>query len=583
MRFVFMCATTLAAIFVLAKRRLAARRLQSGEGQGKGQGGAQGKRQVDLIEMEIAQTFIMNKPTVATADVDEQSLFSGVVSFSSQTFAAYRALESRDPDGLFFDPLAERLAGVKAMQEVAERGAEAVARFAVRTRWVDDALRSAIKRTMDEPTTSPAISEEKKRRQSKLLDAIAEELSAVSIADENGDGNKNGAADFSTSGESDAAASQSDEMMAAVESDVATVSESKANGKQCDQEGEDDGSSRRKDKRPVTTSASNEESSSAQTYDPRTSNGVVHLSDMSGNQIGFQGDVAGNGDAVRDADMHPAASVAAALEPERANSLGQKRNGMVGIPTIPSIPGVVEEDISQWYSAGVGIPTEYHPSESGLMRGQLECQVVILGAGMDARAWRLLGQATSANSPKASVIFEVDRADVIRAKEVILAKIAAEGKLPVLQLAEQRVAVAADLQSDNWYAALRSAGFEVGKPTVWLMEGLLMYLKEDSVLVMMNLITMASSPGSSIVTTGVSWEAVKKGKASSHGLMREWKWGCDNPEAFFSSLGWRIVDASDPYTSGLQWGRSVVSRRNRQGRPAEPGKPKGVWYIYAML
>ena len=41
--------------------------------------------------------------------------------------------------------------------------------------------------------------------------------------------------------------------------------------------------------------------------------------------------------------------------------------------------------------------------------------------------------------------------------------------------------VAADLSSPAWADALRAAGFDPHKPTVWVAEGLLMYLQAEAV------------------------------------------------------------------------------------------------------
>eukprot|EP00850_Spirogloea_muscicola_P000159 SM000001S04561 [mRNA] locus=s1:920952:925179:- [translate_table: standard] len=69
-----------------------------------------------------------------------------VVSFSSQTIAAYRAAESERPDALFRDPLAAPLAGPVALARQRARAAAGYdpARFALRTKWIDDALLQAL-------------------------------------------------------------------------------------------------------------------------------------------------------------------------------------------------------------------------------------------------------------------------------------------------------------------------------------------------------------------------------------------------------------------------------------------------------
>jgi methyltransferase (TIGR00027 family) len=88
-------------------------------------------------------------------------------------------------------------------------------------------------------------------------------------------------------------------------------------------------------------------------------------------------------------------------------------------------------------------------------------QVVILAAGLDARAWRLPWVADT-------VVFEIDQPKVLQFKAETLREHGA-------QPAARDVAVPVDLRQD-WPTALRDAGFDAPAPTAWLAEGLLPYL-----------------------------------------------------------------------------------------------------------
>ncbi|MFD9597106.1 class I SAM-dependent methyltransferase [Kitasatospora sp. NPDC059973] len=88
-------------------------------------------------------------------------------------------------------------------------------------------------------------------------------------------------------------------------------------------------------------------------------------------------------------------------------------------------------------------------------------QVVLLGAGLDARAFRL-------DWPPGCVVFEIDRPGVLAFKHRVL-----DGLSAVPRAA--RVPVPADLRAD-WVGALTGAGFDPAAPSVWLAEGLLFYL-----------------------------------------------------------------------------------------------------------
>ncbi|MEV0122131.1 class I SAM-dependent methyltransferase [Streptomyces sp. NPDC050703] len=88
-------------------------------------------------------------------------------------------------------------------------------------------------------------------------------------------------------------------------------------------------------------------------------------------------------------------------------------------------------------------------------------QIVLLGAGLDSRAFRL-------DWPAGCVIFEVDQGDVLTFKHTVLDGLSARPRAA-------RTTVPADLRGD-WAGALADAGFDTRAPSVWLAEGLLFYL-----------------------------------------------------------------------------------------------------------
>ncbi|MGW6292544.1 class I SAM-dependent methyltransferase [Streptomyces sp. NPDC055058] len=94
-------------------------------------------------------------------------------------------------------------------------------------------------------------------------------------------------------------------------------------------------------------------------------------------------------------------------------------------------------------------------------------QVVLLGAGLDTRAFRL-------DWPAGCSVFEVDRASVLAFKQHVLTHLSPTRNLAAIPKAK-RVLVPVDLRAD-WAGALTAAGFDPGAPSVWLAEGLLFYL-----------------------------------------------------------------------------------------------------------
>lgn len=110
-------------------------------------------------------------------------------------------------------------------------------------------------------------------------------------------------------------------------------------------------------------------------------------------------------------------------------------------------------------------------------------QVVILAAGLDARAWRLPWVTDT-------VIYELDLPKVLEFKSQTLA---AAGAQP----AARYVPVAVDLR-DDWTQALAAAGFDHTEPTAWSAEGLLPYLSSDAQDVLFERIALYSARGSRV-------------------------------------------------------------------------------------
>ncbi|MFC4034767.1 SAM-dependent methyltransferase [Streptomyces polygonati] len=88
-------------------------------------------------------------------------------------------------------------------------------------------------------------------------------------------------------------------------------------------------------------------------------------------------------------------------------------------------------------------------------------QVVLLGAGLDSRAYRL-------DWPAGCSVYEIDSEEVLTFKRGVLGGMGAAPRAT-------RIPVAADLRTD-WAAALIGAGFDPATASTWLAEGLLLYL-----------------------------------------------------------------------------------------------------------
>ncbi|WP_405676146.1 class I SAM-dependent methyltransferase [Streptomyces sp. NBC_01511] len=110
-------------------------------------------------------------------------------------------------------------------------------------------------------------------------------------------------------------------------------------------------------------------------------------------------------------------------------------------------------------------------------------QVVLLGAGLDSRAFRL-------DWPTGRVIFEIDQEEVLAFKHQVLGGLSATPKAA-------RVTVPIDLRAD-WAGALTGAGFDPAAPTVWLAEGLLFYLPGTAETYLIDTVHRLSAGGSAL-------------------------------------------------------------------------------------
>lgn len=108
-------------------------------------------------------------------------------------------------------------------------------------------------------------------------------------------------------------------------------------------------------------------------------------------------------------------------------------------------------------------------------------QVVILAAGLDARAWRLPW-------PDGTVVYELDQPKVLEFKTATLER---HGATPTAQL----VNVPIDLRQD-WPKALQEAGFDPRRPSAWSAEGLVRYLPAQAQDLLFERIDSLSAPGS---------------------------------------------------------------------------------------
>ncbi len=191
-------------------------------------------------------------------------------------------------------------------------------------------------------------------------------------------------------------------------------------------------------------------------------------------------------------------------------------------------------------------------------------QAVLLGAGLDARAFRLPW-------PSGVRCFELDTADVLDSKaEVLTAERASAGC--------ERVTVACDLRAD-WPGALLAAGFDPGQPTVWVAEGVLVYLTQEEVDRVLADLTTLSAPGSRLGLPMASRDPAGVGRRSPTGSLRR-SAAPDDPVGWLAGHGW-TAQVTDARAELEARGRLLPPRRVEPGRAAGR-RPRGLLISAAL-
>jgi methyltransferase (TIGR00027 family) len=172
-------------------------------------------------------------------------------------------------------------------------------------------------------------------------------------------------------------------------------------------------------------------------------------------------------------------------------------------------------------------------------------QVVLLGAGMDTRAYRL-------GLPQRLVLFELDRAEILDEKEGVLAGRGARPRC-------RRHALPVDL-ARPWSGPLHAAGFDPGSATAWLAEGLLFYLSDEGVRALLGEAAGLSAAGSLFIA-----DVMGAGVRSLPVMQPYLRWlaanglpppfGTDDPAALFAGCGWVPESIHSPGQANVSYGR----------------------------
>ncbi len=154
-------------------------------------------------------------------------------------------------------------------------------------------------------------------------------------------------------------------------------------------------------------------------------------------------------------------------------------------------------------------------------------QVVLLGAGLDTRAFRLPW-------PDGVRLFELDLPDVLAFKERVLAERSAVAGC-------ERTAISVDPRT-NWAVPLRRAGLASAEATAWLAEGLLIYLSESEAVTLLDRVGALSAAGSRVafeVGGGASMRAQAGQLPAMQQYVGLWKGGLPDAPGWLAEHGWR--------------------------------------------
>ena len=140
------------------------------------------------------------------------------------------------------------------------------------------------------------------------------------------------------------------------------------------------------------------------------------------------------------------------------------------------------------------------------IRAAASPQVVILGAGLDGRAWRMpeLADVT---------VFEVDHPDSQREK-----RSRAES---LQQTAHDVRFVPVDFTRDRLEDALASAGHDPARQTTWVWEGVVMYLERADIESTLRVVEARSLPGSRLIVVYNSPSIIRRIGGVLLGLLGE--------------------------------------------------------------
>ncbi|KAG7394001.1 hypothetical protein PHYBOEH_005924 [Phytophthora boehmeriae] len=182
-------------------------------------------------------------------------------------------------------------------------------------------------------------------------------------------------------------------------------------------------------------------------------------------------------------------------------------------------------------------------------------QVVILGAGLDTRAYRL-------ESLRGCHVMEVDQSAFMFEHKSDVMK-----DLHAPQMAMQISCIVSNLAEAGLETSLMGHDFNPTMPTFWVMEGLLPYMERDSIVKLLNAINYLSAPGSELwadIPGRILADTVEWGG-------RRMKFGEDDPiHGVLSEIPWDLELQVSLEKPGTHFGRKWTPMLSVSSKTAVP-------------
>jgi methyltransferase (TIGR00027 family) len=173
-------------------------------------------------------------------------------------------------------------------------------------------------------------------------------------------------------------------------------------------------------------------------------------------------------------------------------------------------------------------------------------QLVILGAGLDGRAYRLASLA-------ATDVFEVDHPATQQWKR--------ERAAALKPLAKALHFVPVNFERDSLEIALQKAGQALNQPSVWIWEGVVMYLTDAAMRATLCVIATRSAPGSVLI---IQYNTRGRGASGTSLLLRLWGEPQRAPrsqaamEGELTRVGYRVIVDSSLSDWSVRFGTPVA-------------------------